>query len=363
MSVDQYKQENRRIFIKQVATAGIASSIPLALFSQQKPAQNMIWANLLQLSYNMWGDYVPEEYKDGNFPCTTCEEANRWAYWYKTDLTFDETVWDILLKNMADVGMNMVVIDIGDGIQYESHPEIAVKNAWTPAKLKQELVKIRKLGLEPIPKLNFSAGHDAWLGIYSRMVSTDAYYAVCKDLIEEIIALFDKPRFFHIGMDEESAQYQIKRNYVVVRQNDLWWKDLYFLIGVIEKNASRPWMWSDYAWHNPEAFFRKMPKSVLQSNWYYGSGFDLNILTEPNKTYLKLYNDLEVYGYDQVPIGSNHLVAENFGSTVEYCKKVIDPSRLYGFMTASWRPILVPCLDKHKEAIAQVASAMKKFKC
>ncbi len=48
--------------------------------------------------------------------------------------------------------------------------------------------------------------------------------------------------------------------------------------------------------------------------------------------------------------------------TVDYCKKAIDPSRLFGFMTAPWRPTLPLCLDRHKEAIGQVARAMKKFK-
>jgi len=353
---------NRRKFIKQVAAAGIAGSMPSVLFSQQKPVPDMIWANLLHLSYNMWEDTVPLKYRDENFQCTTCQEAREWAHGYRPNLTFDEPVWDALLKEMSSVGMNMVVIDLGDAIQYESHPEIAVKNAWTPAKLRTELAKMRKLGLEPIPKLNFATTHDAWLKDYSRMVSTDTYYGVCKDLIEEVSVLFDWPRFFHIGMDEETAQHQVRQDYAVIRQNDLWWGDLYFYIGEVEKNGVRPWVWSDYAWHKPDVFFRKMPKSVLQSNWYYGSGFDPNTLKEPVKSYVKLYDDLETYGYDQVPTGSNHSVPENFESTVDYCLKVIDPSRLSGFMTAPWRPTLAPCLDRHKEAISQVAKAMKKFK-
>jgi hypothetical protein len=353
---------NRRKFIKQVAAAGVLSAIPNVLLPQQKAAEKLIWADLLHLSYNMWEDNTPPKYRDENYNCTTCQEAREWAHGYRPGLTFDEPVWDALLKEMAAIGMNMVVIDLGDGIQYESHPEIAVKNAWKPEKLKDELVKIRKLGLEPIPKLNFATTHDTWMKEYSRMVSTDIYYGVCKDLIEEVSILFDKPRFFHLGMDEETAEHQVRQNYAVIRQYDLWWGDLYFLIGEVEKNGVRPWVWSDYAWHKPDVFFRKMPKSVLQSNWYYGSGFDLNTLTEPDKTYVKLYNDLETYGYDQVPTGSNHSVPENFESTVDYCKKVIDPSRLSGFMTAPWRPTLAPCLDRHKEAISQVARAMKKLK-
>ncbi len=352
---------NRRKFIQQVTAAGILGSIPNVLLPQQKTSEKMIWANLLHLSYNMWEDTVPPKYRDENYKCTTCQEAREWAHGLRPNLTFDDTTWDALLKEMEAVGMNMVVIDLGDGIKYESHPEIAVKNAWTPEKLKTELAKMRKMGLEPIPKLNFATTHDIWLKEYARMVSTDIYYGVCKDLIEEVSLLFDKPRFFHLGMDEELASYQVRQDYAVVRQNDLWWGDLYFYIGEVEKNGIRPWIWSDYAWHKPEIFFRKMPKSVLQSNWYYDSAFDLNTLAEPNRTYVKLYNDLEAHGYDQVPTGSNHSVPDNFESTVDYCKKVVDPSRLFGFMTAPWRPTLAPCLDRHKEAIGQVARSITKF--
>ena len=228
---------NRRKFIKQVAAASIASSVPSVLFSQQKPGRDMIWANLLHLSYNMWEDSVPPKYRDENFICTTCQEAREWAHGFRPNLTFDDGTWDALLKEMAAVGMNMVVIDVGDAIQYESHPEIAVKNAWSPAKLKSELAKMRKLGLEPIPKLNFATTHDIWLKDYARMVSTDTYYGVCKDLIEEVSILFDKPRFFHLGMDEETAQHQVRQDYAVIRQKDLWWGDLYFYIGEVEKTS------------------------------------------------------------------------------------------------------------------------------
>jgi len=353
---------NRRKFIQQAAAAGIAASVPTALFSQQKPEQSMIWANLIHLSYNMWEDNTTPKYKDDNYQCTSCQEAREWAHCFRPELTFDDSTWNVLLKQMVAAGMNMVIIDLGDGIQYESHPEIAVKNAWTPAKLKVELAKMRKMGLEPIPKLNFATTHDAWLKEYSRMVSTDTYYGVCKDLIEEVSILFNHPRFFHLGMDEETAAHQVNQNYAVIRQKDLWWGDLYFFIGEVEKNGIRPWIWSDYAWHNAEIFFRKMPKSVLQSNWYYNASFDLNTLTGVNKTYVELYNKLEANGYDQVPTGSNHYVPTNFESTVDYCKKLIDPTRLSGFMTAAWRPTLDSCLDRHKEAIDQVGNAIKNFK-
>jgi hypothetical protein len=321
----------------------------------KKSSDGLIWAILLHLSYNMWEDHIPEEFLDENYEIKTCGDARQWAHGYRPNLTFDDNLWNDLLKEIAKVGMNMVLIDLGDGVKYESHPEIAVNNAWSTKKLHNELEKMKKMGLEPIPKLNFATTHDIWLGAYARMVSTKKYYAVCRDLISEVIDLFDKPRFLHLGMDEETAAHQKRQKYVVIRQKDLWWDDLYFYIDEVEKKGSRPWIWSDYAWHHPEEFFHKMPKSVLQSNWYYGTKFG------PDVERAKYYSLLDKYGYDQIPAGSNHSNPDNFGLTVNHCKSSIDPSRLYGFMIAPWRPTLAPCYQRHLEAIDQVASAIVNY--
>ncbi len=186
----------------------------------------MIFANLLHLSFNMWGDW--ENPKKGPFWCA------------RPFLRFDEPLWNELLERMAEVGFNMVVLDLGDGVKYQSHPEIAVENAWTPTKLRDELARLRKMGLEPIPKMNFSTCHDQWLGEYARMVSSKTYYKVCTDLIAEAIELFDKPPFFHLGMDEEEIQHQRDFRHVVLRQHGLWWDDLQFLRQQVEERGRGP---------------------------------------------------------------------------------------------------------------------------
>lgn len=298
----------------------------------------MIWAILMHLSYNMWADRDAPEWG--------LEHISARPY-----LRFDESLWNDLLPKMVEAGINMVVLDLGDGVRYASHPETAVAGAWTPDRLKAELAKLRGMGLEPIPKLNFSACHDAWLGPYARMVSTGTYYAVCRDLIAEAIDLFDHPRFFHLGMDEETAEHQRYYEYLVVRQYDLWWHDLYFYVDQVERGNSRPWVWSDYLWHHPEDFFKKMPRSVLQSNWYYGTDFGSEVV------YAKAYADLEAHGYDQIPTGSNWTAPENLPLTVRHCRQVIAPERLKGFLQTVWKPTLEVCRQRHVEAIELVRQA------
>lgn len=350
----------RRDFIQSIAAASLMANVPQSLFAEKSGEQknDFIWANLLHLSYNMWEDHTPAPYQDEHYTGNDCREAYLWAHKYHPNLTFDKNVWDHLLIKMAGAGINMVIIDLGDGITYESHPEIAVKGAWSTTQLKKELKKIRNLGLEPIPKLNFSTGHKAWLGPYQRMISSDKYYRVCEDLIREVIDLFDTPRFFHLGMDEETADNQRTHQNVVVRQGDLWWHDFYFLQEQVEKLNVRSWIWSDYAWSFPDDFFKKMPKSVLQSNWYYGAKFE-QFDNPVSEKYVRFYDQLDQHGFDQVPTGSNHSNNVNFSGTVDYCDKIIAAERLKGYMQTVWRPTLPACRERHVEAIGQVAQVIR----
>lgn len=306
----------------------------------------MIWASLLHLSFNMWEEQEAPVPRGKSGQIIRMRRA-------RPELRFDDGLWSELLGRMSEAGMNMVVLDLGDGVRYESHPEIAVKGAWSPARLRRELARMRGMGLEPIPKLNFSTTHDAWLGPYSRCVSTDAYYAVCRDLIAEVCALFDRPRLFHLGMDEETAGHQRHMLYAVMRQHDLWWHDLLFLAAEAEKGGARPWIWSDYLWHHPEEFRRRMPKSIVQSNWYYGVKFS------PKIEYVKAYLDLEAHGYDQIPTGSNWGEPENFERTAAYCRRRIAPKRLMGFLQAPWYPTLRQYRRRHLAAVDQVAAAIR----
>lgn len=282
--------------------------------------KDMLYVYLMHLSDNMWGDPGAQI---------------TYSRYYDT-LSVDETVWKQTIDYLPGQGFNAVLVDLGDAVQYESHPEIAIKGAWSKEKLKAELDRMRAMGLTPIPKLNFSAGHDAWLGVYSRMLSTPAYYQVCKDLIEEVVELFDHPKYFHLGMDEEIAAFQAGLAYCCMRQHDLWWHDLYYLLDICEKAGTRPWVWADYFWRHPETFLEKMPKTVLLSNYWYN-----RIRKNPDGTYKDHHYDayrlLEQAGYDQIPCCSTiEGISVSAFETMRLGKEVISEEHLYGYMTAPW---------------------------
>ena len=260
---------------------------------------------------------------------------------------------------MAERGLNMAVIELAEGVMYESHPEIAVKGAWSVARLRGELARMRKLGIEPIPKLNFSATHDEWLGEYGRMVSTPEYYKVCEDLIAEVCDIFDKPRFFHLGYDEEDVRCQDGHEFMVLRLGDHWWHDFFWFVKTVEKRGMRPWIWSDWMWEHHDEFLRRMPRSVLQSNWYYDEGFDERAFRWPR---IKCYLDLDKAGFDQIPCGSNYVTPANIAGTVEFARKKLSPERLKGFLATSWRRCLPENRSANLAAIDQLAVALSTFR-
>ena len=315
---------NRRTFLKSAAAFGaVAASPSLARAMQENPG--LSWCYMLKLGTNMWCDCIPPRW--GNL---SPDELH-----YKApsdELRCDDDLWREATDKAREAGFNMLLMDLAEGIQYPSHPELAIKGSWSPEKLQKELARLRAMGLEPIPKLNFSAAHDVWLGEYAKMVSTKKYYEVCADLIRDVSELFGTPRLMHIGCDEETWGHQDRYQFAVVRQGDLWWHDFLFYVGEVEKRGMRAWMWSDYIWKHTEEFLKRMPKSVMQSNWYYGETFD-----PATRPHVKAYVDLEEGGFDQMPTGSNYSKDGNFAGTVEFCRKAIAPERLKGFIMAPWR--------------------------
>ena len=324
------------------AYAGYAGAGAAA--AQKTP--DFIWAVMFKLGgNNMAGD----AYLTPDWPKKNPKIRHRIRF---TELFFDESIWREATDRMAKGGLNMALIDMHEGVVYPRHPEIAVKGSWTPEKFRAEMARLRAMGITPVPKLNFSTTHSAWQGKWRYLTSSPEYYKFCDDMIQDVCDLFDTPPLFHIGMDEEISAGQSHEPFCIVRQGNLWWHDFNFLVRAVEKRGVRSWIWSDKQWEAQEEFAKRCPKSVMQSNWYYGKDFSDEIANRDPKDYLpkggwashKLsvrgYKELEKYGYDQIPTGSNWSCDTNMQGTVDFCRKHIAPERLKGFMTASWKRCL-----------------------
>ena len=341
---------NRRDFISSAAGALALGACPASAFAVTKPEPKFLWSYLVHFGVNSWKD-VPLETQDPNMP-------EKWLTRCCADhVRFDEPSWQRLSAALAKAGCNQIIIDLAEIVVYPSHPELAVKGSWSVERLRKELDRLRGMGFEVIPKMNFSACHDTWLKDYHRMVSTKKYYQVCEDLIKDAVEIFDHPRFFHLGYDEETAGHQAKHLFAVCRQGDLWWHDFLWFAKVTEKTGCRPWIWSDYIWNHKDEFLNRMPKSVLQSNWYYGAEFDTSKMK--NAYRVDTYDVLDKAGFDQVPTGSNFSCDTNFAGTVKFCDEKCHKELLKGYMMAPWTRTFAIHEAKSHEAIAQMAEVIK----
>ena len=160
-------------------------------------------------------------------------------------------------------------------------------------------------------------------------------------------------------MDEETAAHQIHNAYAVMRQHELWWHDLHFFVDEVEKQNVRAWVWSDMIWHHQDDFLKQMPKSVLQSNWYYGAEFENFAAGDEQKTYVQAYDLLNEHGFDQVPTGSNWSTPKNMQATAKYCNAHISPQHLKGYMIAPWRITFEEYRADHETAIRDLSEAKK----
>lgn len=278
---------------------------------------------------------------------------------------FDEDVWNEIVDETAKCGMNTIILDVGNGICFESHPEIAKEDAYSPDWMRAEVKKCRDLGISLIPKLNFATSHDMWLGEYARMISTGIYYKVAKDLIEEVYGLFDHPAYIHLGMDEESILYLKNRDYVVYRQGELYFHDLKYLCDVVNDLGAKPWIWSSPMYDDPERFVKYLSPDDVIINPYYYNAFDPKHYTpiESRAEYVAYYNEdkykemgikfveedpylvkyrlkslpMMEYGYKYVPCASVFNRCDyNTEDIMAYYKKYAGDDQILGYITAPW---------------------------
>lgn len=312
------------------------------------------WAFLAHLGYNMWADPVRDKWGVKGIPQTLTEVCA------EDHLRFDLDLWHEETKALAAAGCNLLVLDVGEGMQYESHPEISCRGALPKDVLQEEIFNLKMMGITVVPKLNFSACHDEWMGEYGRMLSTTPYYRFCEDVITEVCEVFGHPKLFHLGMDEENLANQRLYNMVCIRQGELWWHDLNFYAKTVMRCGARPWIWSDYMWDNEEEFLSRMSRDILQSNWYYGS---FEAPGDYTKKRIEAFFALDRAGFEQIPTGSVWSIPDNLEQMVKALAPLGNKSggNLRGFMQSVWRPMMLQHRDAQDKGISGLSAAKKQW--
>ncbi|MBQ9784482.1 MAG: family 20 glycosylhydrolase [Clostridia bacterium] len=289
-----------------------------------------IWAYFIQLGHNMWRE--PCSLMEHRGPAI-CQATGR----YFPEMITDRKVWRDVVDFLPSCGFNTLMIDVGEGMQYDSHPELSVPGAWSKDELRAEVKRIRSLGMEPVPKLNFSSFHDAWLQEYSRMKGTAKYYEVVRELIDEVCEVFAPVKYFHVGMDEEDVPNH-KKAMTIIRSNDQWYHDLYFYMECVEKHGARPWVWGDYYRAHKDTFLQKMPKECLLSEACYERVPKRGTSMQTFYRGFQSMIELSHLGYDQIPTASTWACHQNMAQTVRFChdEGLID-EHLLGFFAVPWQ--------------------------
>jgi len=286
---------------------------------------------LMHLGANMWQ-------KPGNAKGYKKENID-WLY--RDYLMTDDDTWRTVTNFLPSCKINTLLIDMGEAVQLRSHPELAVTGSWSQEKFRDELKRLRGLGLEPLPKFNFSACHNGWMKEMMYKIGTKEYYDFCNDIIDEACELFDGPALLHIGMDEDdwASQHINGHSVIITRSPEQFAEDTNKLFETCRKNGARPWMWAgasvfDY-YGSEKRFAAAVAKDVVLSNYHYGSiHVDCDdMYTNPGVMH---YKKLDQLGYDQIPCASAWSEPTCNLRTMNFAKKYLDDDKLLGFMSAPW---------------------------
>lgn len=119
---------------------------------------------------------------------------------------FDDFTADLIVERIARMRFNAVVIDVENAVRYRRLPQIARGHSQPMSVLRDLVRKAKAYGLEVIPKTNFSKSekyrHNDWFEPYHRLPDGPEYWRLAGKVMDELIEVI-RPRYYHIGMDED----------------------------------------------------------------------------------------------------------------------------------------------------------------
>ena len=205
----------------------------------------------LCIGHNMWFDK--------NAPWNMGEHYNK----FRDFLYFDRAVWDRVTEELPRLGVSAVIVNLAEGVKYDCAPELAVKGSLEKQEIKEMLARLKELGITAIPKLDFSAAHDAWMGNYSKMPDTCAYREFVKKIIAEVCEIFNYPEYFHLGMGDETVEYQKYYGLMIVRGPKSYWRDAYTMFDACRECGAKPIISGDSYYRDPLVFDKMIPDDVV----------------------------------------------------------------------------------------------------
>jgi len=202
----------------------------------------------------------------------------------KTKVNFNVELGRLVVRSMGRLKMNMIILTMGNSVQWQSHPDIALPGAWTQEKFREFVQFIRKYHIEIVPEFNLSPCHDSWLGKYHALVGKPVYFQTIQDILSEYIDNLDPTvRTIHLGADEESTYHNenmklepkflrppAERIEAMSRQvrflesrgvDTMIWADI-----ILSDRPKGRWMWELY--DTPDENARLLKEKVIHVEWF-----------------------------------------------------------------------------------------------
>ena len=193
-----------------------------------------------------------------------------WNKQKDTERRYDKPTARAVIRAMADAGLNLLLIDVKDAVIYRGLPDIKRRYTAPMAELVELADYARSLGLEVVPKMNFSRSpqhrHSAWLEPNQRLADDPKFWRRGLAAVDEVVNATGA-RIVHVGMDEDDtrspAEYQaaLHRLYRELKKRKLQmaiWADL-----------GHPWR-PQQRWKEEPAI-RSLPRDIIVMPWSYSS--------------------------------------------------------------------------------------------
>ncbi|MFA6715789.1 MAG: hypothetical protein WCS27_10460 [Victivallaceae bacterium] len=275
-----------------------------------------------------------------------------WCKVKSEEKPFDLPVALEIVDAMAASGMNLLIIDCADGVEYQSHPELK-RHYTVPMSYLEKLSQYaQERGIEVVPKLNFAQSrfhrHNEWFYPYNEFVNGvelfdgEEYWRMAFEVIDELIAVCKPPRFFHIGMDEDNDRAHSQFAAAINTLSDgLRTRKLRTIIWKDTRTDPRGFIFSE----KQLACENKIPKDTVQMVWDYAKVIDPNVIR------CLVNKGIEVWGATGNDADADLISAWNDTLTTNGGN---------GLILTDWLPCVPDCRDKHLKLINKIGEGRKK---
>jgi len=194
----------------------------------------------------------------------------RWCERKSRERRYDQATAEAIIKAMAAVEMNLLIVDIADAVLYKTLPHLRKRYSVPMSELTRLAALAHDLGLEVVPKLNFARSphhrHSHWLDPNQSDPDTAAFWKQGFAAVDEVLDAVGGARMFHVGMDEDDT-----------RSPDEYLKALMRLYRGLSRRKVRMMMWAEVgheAWRPQQRWkeipaIRQLPRDVLLMPWSY----------------------------------------------------------------------------------------------